>query len=72
MLYSLIKDNERHGTSLSSKNLQEAVSRVVEEEEKDSEHNINNITTQTLFQFPITINAQKKYVNVTNERLIAS
>ena len=36
ILNSLLKHNNRHGTSLSSKNLQEAVSRVMEEKEKDA------------------------------------
>ena len=34
MLNSLLEHNHRNGTPLSSKNLQEAVSRVMEEEEK--------------------------------------
>ena len=65
MLDSLLKDKERHGTPLSRKNLQEAVSRVMED-------NVNNVTMDTLIQSPVAINAQKKYANVTNERQIAS
>ena len=72
MLNSLLENNHRHGTPLSSKNLQEAVSRVMEEEEKYYERNANNITTDNFFQSPVTINAQKKYANVTYERRIAS
>ena len=44
----------------------------MEEEEKYSERNVNNVTTDTLFQYPVTTNAQKKYANVTNERQITS
>ena len=44
----------------------------MEEEEKDSKLNVNNLNTDTLFQSPVTINAQKKYANVKNERQIAS
>ena len=60
MLNSLIEHNHRHGTPFSSTNLQEAVSRVMEEEEKHVKRNVNNVTTDTFFQSPITINAQKK------------
>ena len=65
MLDSLIDNNERHGTPLSRKNLHEAVSRVMED-------NVNNVTMDTFFQSPITINAQKKDAKVTNERQIAA
>ena len=65
---SLLEHNHRHGTPLYSKNLQEAVIKVTEEEEKYSERNINNVTTDTLFQYPVNINAQKKDANVTYER----
>ena len=71
MLDSILDHNHCQGTPLSSKKLQEAVSRVMEEEEKAAECNVNNITTDTLFQSPVTINAQKKDANLKNERLIA-
>ena len=69
MLDSLHDDNDRHGTPLFSKNLQEAVIRVIEEEEKDTER---NVTMDDLFHSPITINTQRKDPNVTNERQISS
>ena len=72
MLDSLLDHNHCHCTPLSSKNLQEAVIRVTEEEEKYSERNVNNVNTDTLFQSPVTINAKNKDANVTNERQIAS
>ena len=72
MLDSLLEHNHCHGTPLSSKKLQEAVIRVMEDEEKYAERNINNVTTDTSFQSPVTINAQKKYANVTYEGQIAS
>ena len=68
MLDSPLEHNHCHGTPLSSKNIQEAVSRVMEKEEKYSEGNVNNVNTDTLFQSPFTMNAQKIYANVTNER----
>ena len=40
----------------------------MEEEEKYAKRNVNNVTTDTLFQSHVTINAQKKYANVTYER----
>ena len=70
-LNSLLGHNHRHGTPLSSKKLQEAVSRIMKEEEKYSERTVNNVTTDTFFRSPATINAQKKDSNVTYERLIA-
>ena len=72
MLDSLIKHNRRHGTPFSSKKLWEVVIRVMEYEERDSERNINKVTTGTLFQYPVTINAQKKDENMTYERRIVS
>ena len=66
MLDSILDDNERHGTTLSSKKLQGAVSIVIVEEEKYAKHNANNVTMDTLFHSPITINTQKKDTNVTN------
>ena len=68
MLDSLIEHNRRHGTPLSNKKLQEAVIRVMGDKEKYAEHNVNNVTTDNLFQYPVTINAQKKDSNVTYER----
>ena len=44
----------------------------MEDEEKDAKRNVNNVTTDTLFQSPVTVNAQKKDANVTYERRIAS
>ena len=74
MLDSLLNHNDCHGTPLSSKKLQEAVSRVMtetEEEEKDAKRNVNNVTMDTFFQYPVTINTQRKDANVTNKRQIA-
>ena len=58
MLYSLLDHNDRHRTPLPSKNLQEAVIRVMaetEEEEKYAKRSVNNVTMDTLYQYPITI-----------------
>ena len=41
-----------------------------EEEEKYAKHNVNNVTMDTLFQYPVTINKQTKDANMTNERRI--
>ena len=72
MLDSLLGHTHCHGTPLSSKKLQEAVSRAMEEDEKYVECNVNNITTDNLCQSPVTIHAQKKNANGTNERRIVS
>ena len=45
MLDSLLDDNERHGTPFSRGNIQEAVSRVMED-------NVNNVTMDTFFVPP--------------------
>ena len=43
----------------------------MEEEEKYAELNINNSTMDTFVQSPVTINTQRKDVNVSNERRVA-
>ena len=55
--------NDRHGQRLSSKKLKEAVLRVMVEEEEEIECSINNITCDTSFQSPISMNVQKKDAN---------
>ena len=63
MLYSLLNQNDRHGTPLWSKKLQEAVSRVMaetNEEEKDAKRNVNNVTMDHLFQSTPIISTQKE------------
>ena len=42
------------------------------EGERDAKINVNNVTMDTFLQSPVTINTQRKYANVTNERRIAS
>ena len=42
------------------------------EEEEDAKSNVNHVTTDTLFHYPVAINAQKKDTNVSYERRIAS
>ena len=68
MLHSLIERNRCHSTPMSNKNLQEAVIRVMEDEKNDANRNVHNVTTDNLFQAPITLNVQKKDANVTYER----
>ena len=65
MLDHLNKYNDRHGQILSSKNLKEAVLRVMEEREEEIERNTNNITCDTSFQSPIAMNVQKKDANMS-------
>ena len=75
MLDFPLDHNDRHRTPLSSKKLQEAVSRVMAEtkqEEKDVKRNVNNVTMDDLFQSPVTIKAQRKDANMTNKKKIAS
>ena len=60
ILDNLNKYNDSHGQILSSKNLKEAVFRVMEEEEEEIARKINNITCDTSFQSPIAMNVQNK------------
>ena len=71
MLDQLIKHNHHHSTPISNKNYQEAVIRVMEDEEKYAKRNNNNVIMGTLFQSPVTVNAHKKDANVTYEIRIA-
>ena len=68
---TLNKYQDHHGQRLSSKNLKEAVFRVMEQEEKEIKRNINNITRNTSFQSPVTKNVQKKDANWSLERRLA-
>ena len=71
MLDQLIEHNHHHGTQMSNEKFQEAFIRVMEYEEKDSESNVNKVSNDNLFWYPITINAQKKDANITYDRLIS-
>ena len=59
----LNKYNDRQGQIFSSKKVKESVLTVMEEEKEEIERNINIITCDTVFQFPITMNVQKKDAN---------
>ena len=72
MLDSLLDRNHRHGTPFFSKNLQESFSRVKGEWGKDAKCTVNIVITIIFFESPVTINSQKKYANVKNERQISS
>ena len=68
MLYHLKKYYDRHGQRFSSKNLKEAVLRVMGEEEEDIKRNINNITCGTSSQYYVAMNVQKKDANISLDR----
>ena len=53
---------------MSIKKLQEAMIRVIQEEEKYAESNVNKVSSGTFVQSLVAINAQKKDENVTYER----
>ena len=59
MLDHLNEYHNRHGQILSSKNIKEAVLRVMEEEEEEIERNINNITCDTSFQSIVAMDVHK-------------
>ena len=72
ILYSLLGHNHHHCTPLYSKYFQEAFSRVMEEKDNDAKRIINKVTMDNLFQYPISINSEKKYANKTNDKQIDS
>ena len=55
--------HDRHSQIFYSENIKEAVLRVMEQEEEEIIHNINNITRDTSFESPVTMNKQNKYEN---------
>ena len=64
MLDSLLSNNERYGTPLSSKNIQDTVIIVMEEEEgkeeKYAKNNVNNVTMDNFFNpFSLSMNKRK-------------
>ena len=63
ILDTLKKHLDRHGQRFSSKKLKEAVLGVMEQQEEEIKHNINNITSDTSFQSPVTKNVQEKDAN---------
>ena len=72
VLDTLNKYQDRHGQIFSSKKLREAVLRITEEQEEETEHNTNNITCDTSFESTVTTNVQKKYANLSLERRLAA
>ena len=44
----------------------------MEEEERNSGHNSNNVTKDTFSQSPVTINTQRNNSNIANDRRISS
>ena len=68
ILDHLNRYQDRHGETLCSKNIKETVLRVMEQEEENIKRNINNITCNTSFDSPVTMNVQKKNANWSLER----
>ena len=56
ILHHLKEYQDRYGQRLSSKNLKEAVLRVMKQQEEEIERYINNITYDNSFQSPVTKN----------------
>ena len=72
ILYTLNRYQDRQVQIFSSKNLKEAVLRIMDEEEEDIERNINNVTCNTPFQSPFIKSVQKKDASWSLERRLAS
>ena len=63
---TLYEDNNHKGAPFSNKNLRQAVGKLIEETEAEFERNINEITCDTSFQYPI----QKKYAPTINDSIL--
>ena len=63
LLKTIVDDNNCNGTPLSNENIQQAVRIVMEETEAELERNINEITMDTSFQYPV----QKKDISTIND-----
>ena len=61
-----------HEQILSSKKIKEAVLRIIDEEEEDIKCNINIVTCDTPFKYPVTKSVQKKDASWWLERWIAA
>ena len=69
MLETLIDHNYCHDAPLSSKNLRQAVNRVMaetEEEERDAKHNANDVTMEAFFNHSTISPSQVDIANVTS------
>ena len=62
LLKNLVDENNRNGAPFSNEKIQQAVSIVMEETEAELKRNINEITMDTLFQYP----TQKKDISTIN------
>ena len=62
LLKTLVNDNNRNSAPFSNEKIQQAVSIVMEETEAQLERNINKITMDTSFQFPV----QNKDISTIN------
>ena len=65
LLDTLVKDNNHKGKPFSNYKIWQAVGKVMEETESEFERNINEITCDTSFQYPI----QNKDVSTINNSL---
>ena len=72
ILDHLNRYQDRHGQRFPNKKLKEYVLCVMEQQEEEIEHNINNITCDTSFESPVTMNVQKKDANWALERQLAA
>ena len=63
LLKTIVNENNRNGVPLSNENIQQAVSIVMEETEAEIRRNINEITIDTSFQYPV----QKKDISTIND-----
>ena len=71
LVETLIDHNDRHKVSLSYEKLQQAVSTVlaeIEEEERDSKRNDNNVTRDNFIQSLNMTNTPTKKTDIPNER----
>ena len=75
LVETLIEHNDCHNVPLSNENIRQSGSKVMsetEEEERDAEHNANNVTMDTFYESPLTTNTLRKIENVPIERRTSS
>ena len=71
VLETLVDHNDCHNAPFSNEKLYQAVSKVMSEMEEE-ERNSNNVTMNTLCQYPVTNNIQIKNAKVPNKKQITS
>ena len=74
-MVTIIEHNDSSKTIMSKNKLRQAINTIVvetEDGERDAKRNVNNMTTDTFIQPPVTTNTPRDKIDVENERRIYS